>query len=396
VFCVIAGERQQLNMNNVQLAALQQGLNDLNSDLKNVSDRMQAEIARVSYDTNQQLAELSQSVSAMHAKLFDATATADAGANKAVEHRHQRVRVDTDHIAVLARNEVLDTVFSFVGIGEYYYVAGVCRNWRGRYMTLCSQIEGNKSSRLNTCRASIVMTAARLQLALDNGLTCEKLVQHSWLLAYAVAEQSIEPVPVLTLARVYGLQWTYDFTSAAAEVKRYDLLKWLHKCGCTLDLDLIREDAYDSDDLEHMKQLYTITGPWPADHLTDMLWDSGCYNDLDTAKWCREQGAAWPTSFYHHFVSEIEEINRSTSDCWTLRCVQWAIANGSTWRTWRCQDVAPQLYRCKSDDTEHSDDTCNSNCHRKNAIEVFRWAHQNGCPYTCNEAAAAVAVAAHA
>jgi hypothetical protein len=78
-----------------------------------------------------------------------------------------------------------------------------------------------------------------------------------------------------------------------------------------------------------------------------------------------------------------------------LRCVQWALANGSTWLTWRCQDLAAGHYDCGSDHAEHSDDTCvHTNCDRKHAMELLQWAHENGCPCTCTEAAAVAAAAA--
>eukprot|EP00953_Heterococcus_sp_UTEX-ZZ885_P003794 2561-Heterococcus_DN1.PRE.1 len=67
-------------------------------------------------------------------------------------------------------------------------------------------------------------------------------------------------------------------------------------------------------------------------------------DELDTAKWCREQGAAWPSEFIGMY------------NCWSWRCVQWALANGCMWAGWRCQDLAPQPYACGSDGAEHSDD----------------------------------------
>eukprot|EP00953_Heterococcus_sp_UTEX-ZZ885_P008667 5174-Heterococcus_DN1.PRE.5 len=91
-------------------------------------DDIRADLAKFSQDTNHQLAQLCQSVSAIQAKLLNTPAAADnMPAASQVQHRHQRARVSDDHIPILARNEVIDTVFSFVGIGEYYYVAGVCR-----------------------------------------------------------------------------------------------------------------------------------------------------------------------------------------------------------------------------------------------------------------------------
>jgi hypothetical protein len=337
---------------------------------------MQQQFGAEHTSMNQRLTLLFQSVAALHSKLTPARAQQH-------EHRHQRACIAAEQIPVLARDEILDTIFQFVGVGDYYYVAGVCRNWRGRYMTLCRNTLHWRTKiarpRYTSCM-SIVATAARLQIALDNGLTIEKLAQVGYRLASSIVATSLEPKQVLMLARLYGMQWTNDLTGLAAFYAKYELLKWLHSCGCPWDLEGIIDDMLDNlfetDDLEHIEQLYSITCPWPADRFTDVLLQAARYNSLDTVKWCREQRAEWPERSRYATEGEI----------WSLRCVEWAIANGSTWLTWRCQDLAPEHYNCPC--AEHSDESCTSLCDRKIAAEVFEWAHENGCPCTCGEAAA--------
>jgi hypothetical protein len=100
----------------------------------------------------QQLSRLSQFVEALHAKQAqqsDQYSHASAAPEDQQQHMHQRARRAVDQEPVLARDEVLDTVLSFVGIGEYYYVAGVCRNWRGRYISVCSQTKNSSKKKLN-------------------------------------------------------------------------------------------------------------------------------------------------------------------------------------------------------------------------------------------------------
>jgi hypothetical protein len=173
-----------------------------------------------------------------------------------------------------------------------------------------------------------------------------------------------------------SLEWSCDLTRGAAHYKQYALLKWLFQRGCPMDLGDIATDAEKSGDLNHMKQVRGIFGPWPVRVLNRKLWWAALYNELDTVKWMHGQGAVWPKRFYDIVGSE------PRTGCWSLECVQWAVANGSTWREWRCQDLAPQHYECKSRGAEHSDDTC-SPCCRKSAREVFAWAHEHGCPCTC-------------
>jgi hypothetical protein len=139
------------------------------------------------------------------------------------EHRHQRACVAADERPVLARDEILDTVFSFVGIDDYYYVAGVCRNWRGRYMSFCHRTPDEWTGvvrRPYTSCSSIVATADRLQLALDSGLTIELLDTSSWDVAFAFITDSLESRVVLALGRLYGLKWNNLLTQCAAQCKK--------------------------------------------------------------------------------------------------------------------------------------------------------------------------------
>jgi hypothetical protein len=325
--------------------------------------------------------------------LFARSAIADMGASLSTvkqqakvpvvaareQHRPQRTRVSDDWMPVLARNEVLHTVFSFVGIGEYYYVASVCRSWRGRYTTLCKQAAKRRQRKLHTLHMNTVVTASsRLQVALDNGLTVQQLQQNvsDYSLEDAIVELSLEPTAVLSLARVYGLQWTAKLPSLAAEYKQYELLTWLVKCGCTLDLKQIMDFASEDDQLEHMKRLHAITGPWHVheETCTLMMKYAGLIGSINTLQWWRKLGVAWPTSSFYR----VRDRMRSMHDCWYLNCMQWAIANGSTWLTWRCQDLAPDKYSCSNSGcTEHSDDTCSDSCNRKGAAELFKWAHMS-------------------
>jgi hypothetical protein len=91
--------------------------------------------------------------------------------------------------------------------------------------------------------------------------------------------------------------------------------------------------------------VYTITGPWVVKTLTDIMDYSASCHEHDTVKWCHEQGAEWPKSFYNL-------ADAPWGNCWSLQCVQWAVANGFTRLERRCQDLAPQYYDCESDGTE--------------------------------------------
>jgi hypothetical protein len=285
----------------------------------------------------------------------------------------------------------LATSGTFVGIGDYYYVASVCRNWRGRYMKLCGSTAAGADStgvarELYTLHTNTVISESRLQLALDNGLAVQQLNLTHPVLVMTIFCRSFEPKKVLTLARLYGSAWSECTPACAAAATKYDMLMWLLKCGCPLDLVGMLEEANNSRyGLDHLKTLRAITGPWPAKELAIMLWCAGRHDELDTVKWLCEQAAAWPKSY-------CKTATGQWSECWSLRCVQWALANGSAFLEWRCQDLVAHQYYCKLGVDDHTDDTdtCKAhNCSRKNAIELCQWAHENGCPCTCGDVALA-------
>jgi hypothetical protein len=183
--------------------------------------------------------------------------------------------------------------------------------------------------------------------------------------------------------------WNSYLTDRAAEdPARFELLKWLVRCGCPLDLHYTLANLEDYEILGYWKQLRSISEPWPTEELNRLLLDAGaCSCQLDVAMWLREQGAQWPKSF-------CDTAAVMGSLCWPVSCVQWALANGSTWLEWRCQDLAPEHFDCHSVGSEHSDESCNRKyCGKQHAVELFQWAHENGCPCTCSETAVAAAAA---
>jgi septum formation topological specificity factor MinE len=104
--------------------------------------------------------------------------------------------------------DVLDVVFSYVGLGDFLYTGAVCRRWRGRYIKLCYEnaAEG-QTEKLRTSYRSPLITAARLQLALDSGLKMTELQQHKRKFALAVATHLLDPISVLSLAKLYDMAW---------------------------------------------------------------------------------------------------------------------------------------------------------------------------------------------
>jgi hypothetical protein len=329
---------------NADLFALQSELDYVKPQQAETS----AKLLQLESDTKQKLHALAQP---------RASAPDEAGCKHRQQQHAQRPRLSHPDENSLSNNEVLDIVFSFVGRGDYYYIAGVCRNWRGRYMKLChASAEKSKhmtKRKLRTSCHSFLETAARLQLALDNGLTIAKLNDAATSTADAIVYSSLEPIAVLSLARVHGLVWQDALTEAAASAQHYELLEWLFKCGCSWDEETVIDDAYYTNDFEHLKRLRAITGPWCGGPLEEMLLRAASNNQLEQTIWFREEcDIDWPASFYDH---------RFFEQCWSLRCVQWALANGCTWGEWRCQHLDVKYYGYNCDDGKHTNGPCKGN-----------------------------------
>jgi hypothetical protein len=284
--------------------------------------------------------------------------------------------------AALDRDVILDTVFSYVGIKHYIYVAGVSRRWRARYLKLCycKAAANDNADKLCTSFENAAKTAATLQVAFDSGLTVAGLHKNQQASARALAATSLEPIAVLTLARVYGLQWTTDYTRNAAFKNNLPLLQWLLRCGCPCAVTSVARVArvaiYNSN-LEMLKHCHTAVAQLPASMREELLWEAGKRGRLSILQWLHEVGTAWPATFYSE-----------SNNCWTVPAVQWALANGCTWGSWKCQ-AKPSRYYCAFNGrtiAEHNDAECTAAwCCKRQAAALFAWAHGHGCLCTSDE-----------
>jgi hypothetical protein len=127
----------------------------------------------------------------------------------------------------------------------------------------------------------------------------------------------------------------------------------------------VLHNASKSGSVAMLEWLLTVTAPWTDSIKLDMLHRAAWYDKLEAVQWLRAHGAQWPTGFAAQYVS----CNKTIKQCWSLAAVQWAVASGSGWLHWECQEYAAAKYRYASD--------------KKQATELLDWAHANGCPCTC-------------
>jgi hypothetical protein len=194
---------------------------------------------------------------------------------------------------------------------------------------------------------------------------------------------SLEPTAVFTIAKLHDFKWGTNMCKAAASANKLELLQWLHKSGCPWNLQHMCNAVVHLDDLSILKWLYAVTKPWTQTILDELLWDAGINDNLELAQWLHEIGAAWPHSF--HSLNELYDTG-----FWNLSLVKWAVANGCSRGVWQCQDMLPQRWPCGI--CEHQHTVCyRENCDSNLACVLLEWAHENGCPCTC-DAETAVAV----
>jgi hypothetical protein len=130
---------------------------------------------------------------------------ANSGSSSSSErpvHQQKRARAHAPSLHPLDKDEILDEIFSYVGRKEWLYAEGVCRRWRGRYLSMCYKGRTSKAEAVyQTSHKSSIVTAARFSLALDNGLTMPNESQAAKFFD-DLPKVSREPILVLTLARV--------------------------------------------------------------------------------------------------------------------------------------------------------------------------------------------------
>jgi hypothetical protein len=280
--------------------------------------------------------------------------------------KQQRLAYSSTADLALGRDDVLDDVFSFVGGGDHLYTGGVSRRWRSLYMQYCAQTNSAEvDKKLVTRHRSVLMTESRLQLALSSGLSVEGWTFDKQSHAELICLYSVEPEKVLALLRVHGVPWSTLLCEGAAYYNKLTLLQWLLAHSCPWDIDNVLHRASARGYVAMLDWLFTVTAPWSI-HLNQALLSIAASLDRRAAmQWLTAHGADWPTSF----SVEIGHNAIKLKVCWCLAAVQWALASGSGWLDWKCEDYAADQYGATICGYE--------------ATILLEWAHANGCPCTC-------------
>jgi hypothetical protein len=331
---------------------------------------------------------------------------------------------------VFKTDVLVKRVMAFVGPNEYLFAASISRKCRQMQIVLSyKRAEGSKKAKLRTSFTAALASPARLQWAFSSGLKQKDKYYKPLQLVQSAMKASDNALSVLSLLNVQSLkkvdqQAASKLCVAASKQSDLELLKWLHAHECAWDaetckwaafknrLDILqwaREQgcpwdeftcfnaarkghlhilqwarangcAWNREDVlrvaakcagvEMLEWLQHNSGePWSDADKALMLVEAGRRFLLTPLKWLRKRGAPWPASFIGSTTFlHVPPVKIG----WTVPALKWALTNGHTWAAanWQCQQLAPELYvypGCK-----------------KNAIQVFAWAHKSGCSCTCN------------
>jgi hypothetical protein len=297
-----------------------------------------------------------------------AGATPGSTAASSPEEQRKRARLGDDSCvrSPFDRDELLDTVFSFVGVGDYYFVAGVSRRWRDRYLKLCyNKAAGDLTDKLCTTYRSAFMTAARLQLAFKSGLEVEKLHDHD-LLAEDIARYSLDPIGALVVAKTYDMRYPEKMATDAAFYGKLHLLQWLHEHRCPWSDDVPIWAAMGGS-VKVLTWLQSATGPWSNGLKEDLLYTAAASDKLDAAKWVKETTKTpWPGN-----MCAAQVIDGVSYLIYGDSVARWVLARSDCcWDGWDCNALAAKHHIFEAG--------------KKLAAELFAVAHQHGCPCTCD------------
>jgi hypothetical protein len=286
------------------------------------------------------------------------------------QHRPQRARIADESSSPLDRDELLDRIFCYVGIGDYLYAAGVSRRWKGRYTKLCynKAADDDDSCKLRTYYVSALITAARLELAFKSKLQLEDLQAYPYL-GYDVARSSLEPIQVLIVAKTFDMRWSSEFCSDAAFHGKLDLLQWLYDRRCPWQRDTVLTYAAAKGSVSMLIWLQTVIKPWSAAQRTHMLNRAVEHSKLEAVQWLRLQGAEWS-----NVSSACVLLQRRSHSVTQYNMIKWILANGCSWANWQCAKVSAVQYY--------------TDANKQRRAELFTLAHEHGCPCTCEAHAA--------
>jgi len=276
-------------------------------------------------------------------------------------------------------NDMLGECLSYLGPGNYLFVAGVCRSFRDTYVSL------GYPKQNETGLNEIVASVSRFKMVLKEWETfgCRpikiiwrgrKVMARKVMIEYAAWKGNLS---VLSWAKENeGCNWDTPTTSGAcgeaARGGHLEVLRWLRKeGGCRWDSwhDETCKNAAAGGHLEVLKWAYLNGCP---------CYEQTCsfaakYGHLETLKWARKNGCPW-SSWTCAYAAEGGY----------LELLKWSHQNGCPWDEFTCARAAKgghlKILKWARQNNCPWDKRTSSSAMRNGHLEVLKWALDNGCP----------------
>ena len=297
----------------------------------------------------------------------------------------KRARAEARPVVRWDDDQMLEIIFVAMGEREWLYVASLSRRYRGLYLSFCKRAarRRHQSFDYRTDWRNAVLSASRVEMAFTHGLSKAVCALPESAFGTHVIQHSSDPTAVLALCD--EMPWTEELATFAAQNEHRvpGLLQWVLDSDCPWDPRIVMRIIINSTgsnwpaSLGILKSLWSRKPRLSSGDKASILEAAGILGGHKVAQWLRHTvDAPWPVTWWYR-VSEREHIDlagppvRGTLISWSLNTFRWARAEGAPWGTsWRCQMFDEAWYR----QGNTADD----------ASDVFTWAHQHGCPCTCN------------
>ncbi|KAG5179953.1 hypothetical protein JKP88DRAFT_349795 [Tribonema minus] len=293
------------------------------------------------------------------------------GGERARQHRRTELPATTE---VLTNNELLASILSYAGAGEFLFIAPVSKrdeSWPARYINaLCNAAaQWGRTSTLDFLLARGQQLFGALGTA---SLDDDEVRRASWALMCFDVEGT-EHVRTLTdaAATAYSvavLQWlqsrhALEFTGMtmlmAASNAALPNMKWLQAQGCPHDINEVCIMLMRVGGTEPLLDWVQSCGggDWSPQGMARLLRSALSNDTPGLPRWLRAEGARWPEDLAEVVTTEIEEVKPSM--------ILWAVQQGCPFGRWTTE-VCDSLVRSHPD-----------------GAAVKRTLHDLGCPCAC-------------
>ena len=279
---------------------------------------------------------------------------------------------------------------SFIGNGNFLFVAGVCRSFRTIYTSFLEQQDPPKSK--TTTMTEIVSSIPRLQLVMNERRV--KVENSSWrdnevdfitaVLKCVIFNGNLDVLVWVMTKTVRAWIRRYRHTylcNVAAKGGQLEVLQWLRSeaGGEFYWNETTCKIAAENGHLEVLKWAHQNGCPWNATTCAN----AASKGHLEVLKWAHENGCKWGATTCSNAAAGGH-----------FEVLQWARQNGCPWNVETCSMAAKNghlelLKWAHQNDCPWNKCVC-SYAALNGHLEMLKWAHQNGCPWdeeTLNNAA---------